>query len=123
MSRGAISVFVFSIYLYIMGFVLVVTPGTFVKIFRFPEPDGLWIRVVGMLVLILGLYYSHAARAELRPFFTWTVIARSSVLLFFIAFVIADLAPPVLILFGVIDLAAAMWTFFAMRSETERFIG
>lgn len=123
MSRGAISVFVFSIYLYIMGFVLVVTPGTFVKIFRFPEPDGLWIRVVGMLVLILGLYYSHAARAELRPFFTWTVIARSSVLLFFIAFVIADLAPPVLILFGVIDFAAAMWTFFAMRSETERFIG
>jgi hypothetical protein len=123
MSRGAISVFVFSIYLYIMGFVLVVTPGTFVKIFRFPEPDGLWIRVFGMLVLILGLYYSHAARAELRPFFTWTVIARSSVLLFFIAFVIADLAPPVLILFGVIDLAAAMWTFFAMRSETERFIG
>lgn len=123
MSRGAISVFVFSIYLYIMGFVLVVTPGTFVKIFRFPEPDGLWIRVFGMLVLILGLYYSHAARAELRPFFTWTVIARSSVLLFFIAFVIVDLAPPVLILFGVIDLAAAMWTFFAMRSETERFIG
>jgi hypothetical protein len=117
------SVFVFSIYLYIMGVFLMVTPGTLIKIFKFPEPDGLWIRIVGMLVLILGLYYSHAARAEFRPFFTWTVIARCSVLLFFIAFVIADLAPPALILFGVIDFAAAMWTFFAMRSETETFIG
>ena len=123
MSRGAMSVFVFSIYLYIMGAVLVVTPETFVRIFKFPEPDGLWIRVAGMLVLILGFYYSRAARAEFRPFFTWTVIARSSVLLFFIAFVLAGLAPPALILFGVIDFAAAMWTFFAMRSESQTFIG
>ena len=123
MSRGATSVFVFSIYLYIMGFILVVTPSVLIKIFNFPEPDGLWIRVVGMLALVLGLYYSHAARAEFRPFFTWTVIARSSVLLFFIAFVIAGFAPPALILFGVIDFAAAMWTFFAMRSESEAFIG
>jgi len=111
------SVFVFSIYLYIMGFVLVVTPDTLVRIFKFPETDGLWIRVAGMLVIILAFYYSHAARAEIRPFFVWTVIARSSVLLFFIAFVIAGLAPPALILFGVIDFGAAMWTLFSIRSD------
>jgi hypothetical protein len=123
MSRAAVSVCVLSIYLYIMGLVLVITPDTLVRIFKFPEPDGLWIRVAGMLVIILGFYYSHAARAELRAFFVWTVIARTSVLLFFIAFVIAGLAPPALVLFGVIDFAAAMWTFFAMRSESETFIG
>lgn len=123
MSRGAMSVFVFSIYLYILGAVLVVTPGTLLKVFDFPEPDDLWIRVVGMLVIILGFYYSHAARAEFRPFLVWTVIGRTSVLLFFIAFVIADIAPPALILFGVVDFAAAIWTFFAMRSESESFIG
>jgi len=123
MSRGAMSVFVFSIYLYIMGVVLVVTPGTLVRIFKFAEPDGLWIRMVGMFALILGYYYSRAARAELRPFFAWTVVARTSIFLFFIAFVIAGLAPPALILFGVIDFAAAMWTFFAVRSESQTFIG
>jgi hypothetical protein len=113
------SVFVFSIYLYLLGFVLVITPDTLVQIFKFPETDGLWIRVVGMLVIILGFYYSHAARAEIRPFLVWTVIARSSVLLFFIAFVIAGLAPPALILFGVIDFFAAMWTLFAIRSDAS----
>ena len=117
MSRSALSVFVFSIYLYLLGFVLVVIPDTLLRIFKFPEADGLWIRVVGMLVIILGFYYSHAARAEMRSFFVWTVIARTSVLLFFIAFVIAGLAPTALILFGVIDFAAAMWTLLAMRSE------
>ena len=123
MSRSAVSVFVFSIYLYLLGLVLVIIPDTLLGIFHFPETGGLWIRVVGALVVILGFYYWHAARAEFRPFLAWTVIARTSVLLFFIAFVIAGLAPPVLILFGVIDFAGAMWTFFAMRSESVIFIG
>jgi len=118
MSKSALSLFVFSIYLYLLGLILVVTPDTLLRIFKFPDADGLWIRVVGMLVIILGFYYSHAARTEIRPFFVWTVIARSSVLLFFIAFVVAGLAPPALILFGVIDFAAAMWTLFAIRSDT-----
>ena len=123
MSRSALSLFVFSIYLYIMGFVLVVAPDTLVRIFKFPDADGLWIRVTGMLVIILGFYYSHVARAEIRPFFAWTVIARTAVLLFFIAFVIAGLAPPALILFGVIDFVAAMWTLFAIRSDATSSIG
>jgi hypothetical protein len=123
MSRSALSLFVFSIYLYLMGFVLVVTPDTLVRIFKFPDADGLWIRVVGMLAIILGFYYSHVARADFRPFFVWTVIARSAVLLFFIAFVIAGLAPTALILFGVIDFVAAMWTFFAIRSDATSSIG
>ena len=117
MSRSAMSVFVFSIYLYILGFVLVVTPDILLRIFSFPKADGLWIRVVGMLVIILGFYYSHAARADFKPFFVWTVIGRTSVLLFFIAFVVAGLAPAALILFGLVDFVAAMWTLFAMRSD------
>jgi hypothetical protein len=117
MSKSALSLFGFSIYLYLLGFVLVVIPDTLLRIFEFPTADGLWIRVVGMLVIILGFYYSHAARAELKPFFVWTVIGRTSVLLFFIAFVIAGLAPPALIIFGTVDFAAAMWTLFAIRSD------
>jgi hypothetical protein len=123
MSRSALSVFVFAVYLYLLGFVLVVTPDTLLRIFKFPEADGLWIRIVGMLVIILGFYYSHAARADFRPFLVWTVLGRTAVLLFFIAFVIAGLAPPALILFGVIDFAAAMWTLFAIRSDASSRIG
>lgn len=118
MSRSALSVFVFSIYLYVFGFMLIVIPDTLLRIFKFPDADGLWIRIVGMLMIILGFYYSHAARSELRAFFVWTVIARTSVLLFFVAFVIAGFAPTTLILFGVIEFAAAMWTLLAMRSDT-----
>ena len=119
MRKSARSVFVFSIYLFALGAILVVAPGILIRLFKFPEPDYLWIRIVGMLVILLGFYYSHAALADLRAFFGWTVIARSAVLLFFITFVLVGLAPPVLVLFGLVDFAAALWTFFALRSEAR----
>ena len=57
MTRSALSVFVFSVYLYLLGFVLVVTPDSLPQVFGIPKTDDLWIRVVGMLVIILGFYY------------------------------------------------------------------
>lgn len=117
MGKSALSVFAFSIYMFILGLILVVIPNVLLRLFSVPETNEVWIRVVGMLVLILGFYYCHAARNDLRIFFGWTAVARISVLLFFIAFVLANLAPPVLILFGVIDFVAAVWTLLALRSE------
>jgi hypothetical protein len=43
------------------------------------------------------------------------------VLLFFLAFVLSGLAPTVLILFGLVDLAGASWTAWAMwRAGTRQ---
>ena len=117
MSKSARSIFVFSLYLYVLGAILVLIPNVLLRLFLFPATNEVWIRVVGMLVFLLGFYYFQVARNELRKFFQWSVYARSAVLLFFIAFVIAGLAPPVLILFGIIDAAAAIWTQLSLRSE------
>jgi len=118
MSKAAISVFVFSIYLFVLGFVLVAIPNLLLSLFRFPETNEVWIRVVGMLVVVLGYYYSTAAQNELTAFIRASVVGRYSVLLFFVAFVVLEFAPPTLILFGVIDAAAATWTGVALRKPT-----
>jgi hypothetical protein len=120
MTRAARSVFVFSIYLFVLGGVLVVVPNALLAVFRIPPTGEVWIRVAGMLVILLGYYYSGAARREMTDFFRWTVVARTSVLLFFVAFVLLGFAPPVLILFGVVDAAAAGWTALALRSEVAQ---
>ena len=117
MSKSARSLFVFSLYLYVLGAILVLIPNVLLRLFFLPATDEVWIRVVGMLVFILGFYYFQASRNGLEKFFQWTVYARISVLFFFIAFVIAGLASPLLILFGVIDVAAAIWTQVSLRSE------
>ena len=119
MSASAKSVFAFSVYLLILGIILVFVPNVLLRLFAIPETNEVWVRVVGMLVLILSFYYFHASRNGLRGFFIATVYGRASVIVFFAAFVIAGLAPPTLILFGVIDLAAAAWTWLALRSEDK----
>ena len=62
-------------------------------------------------------YYIQVARKEMTDFFKLTVYTRSSLIIFFAAFVLLGLASPTLILFGVVDLLGAIWTGLALRSE------
>ena len=117
MTRAARSILLFAVYMLGLGIWLLLSPNSLLHVFGVPEVQDVWIRVVGMLVLLLGFYYGCAARAELTEFFQWTVYARSSVLLFFAAFVATGLAPPVLLLFGVVDLAAAGWTQVSLSAD------
>ena len=115
MSKAATSIFVFSIYMFVLGLVLLFVPNFLLGLFGIPETSEVWIRVVGMLVLILGGYYLQAARNELVPFFKASVIGRFSVLVFLTVFVLRGFAPVSLIGFGVIDAAAAVWTALSLR--------
>ena len=117
MSNSARSVLVFAIYLVVLGLILMIAPNFLLGLFALPGVTDIWIRVVGMLVLLLGFYYSQAARQEMTEFFQWTVYARSSVILFFTAFVLFGLASPPLILFGAVDLLGAIWTSLALRAS------
>lgn len=117
MGRAATTVLVFGLYLLILGTVILIIPNLFLGMFGLAPTSEVWIRVVAVLVLILGYYYVAAARAEVRPFFSFTVPARASVILFFGAFVALGMTKPILLLFGVVDFAAAMWTAWALRFE------
>ena len=117
MSNSAKSVFVFGIYLIVVGLGFLVIPNVLLPLFGFPETNEVWIRVVGMLVVLLAFYYIQTARKELTDFFQLTVYARASVIVFFIVFVVLDLAEPMLLLFGAVDLLGAIWTELALRSS------
>ena len=116
MSKSARSVFVFGLYLVVLGIILLVAPNFLFGIFAVPSTNEVWIRVVGMLVLFLGVYYTQAARKEMTDFFRWTVYLRSTVIIFFAVFVLSGLVSSPLILFGFIDLLGAIWTGLALRS-------
>ena len=117
MSKSAQSLFVFSIYLFILGLTLIVIPNVLLNLFTLPETNEVWIRVLGVVLAILGFYYFLASKSEMKKFFQWTVYGRASVIIFFIIFVLLDFAPPILILFGFIDAVSALWTHLSLRSE------
>lgn len=116
MSNPAKSVFVFGLYELMIGCGLMIIPNALLVFFSFPSSNEVWIRVIGALICIFAFYDFQAARCELTNYFRWSVYARSSVILFFTAFVLSGLASPMLILFGVIDLLGAIWTALALRT-------
>ena len=120
MTKSAQTLFFFALYLFAVSLMLLIAPNTMLTAFRLPPTDEVWIRVVGMLVGFLGMYYVSAARANLLPILELSVRARASVPLFFGAFVALGWASPMLLLFGAVDLAGAIWTFLALRSELGR---
>lgn len=120
MSRSALSVFIFGIYLIAVGVALVAIPNTVLGLLGFPASSEIWPRIVGGLALVLAYYYIQAARQELTAFFRWTVQARAAVFVLFAAFVLLRLAQVPLLLLGTVDLLAAIWTGLALRSPETR---
>jgi hypothetical protein len=115
MSYPAKTLFGFGCYLLVLGTALVLFPNAVLTLFRVAPTIEVWIRVTGMLVLILGAYDILAAISELHQFICWSVPLRASVIFFFAVFVLLGYAPAILLLFGFIDLACAAWTWIALR--------
>jgi hypothetical protein len=117
MSRSAISQFAFGVYLWLLGAFLIWVPNFLLGILALPSTEEVWIRVVGVLVLMLGYFYTSTARKEMKEFFAWSVNTRTAVFIFFIVFVFMGLVGWQLIVFGAISLLGAIWTALALRTE------
>ena len=117
MSKSAKTVLFFSYYLFIVGIQLLFIPNFFTKTAQLPESHEPYIRIVGVLALILGLYYHQSAKNELTPFLKTTIWGRAFYFLSAVGLVVFKIAPPVFIAFGVVDLLGAVWTWQTLKSE------
>ncbi|MEP6820512.1 MAG: hypothetical protein ABJA18_13330 [bacterium] len=117
MSRAARSLLAFGVYLVGLGLLLLFVPNLILQVFGVPPTNEVWIRINGMFVLCLSFYYVQAARHNLRVFIRWTVWARVAVIFCFAAFVLLVSAPRALLLFGLVDLLSAIWTWRALEVE------
>jgi hypothetical protein len=115
MTAASRSIYYFGFYLILTGITLTVFPNMLLGMFGFPETTEVWIRVLGIVVFNMGLAYIVVAPSNNTLFLTFTVFARAAVFAWFLIFYFINLAPAQLIIFGVIDLAGAAWTYSALR--------
>lgn len=119
MSRAALSMMVFGGYMAVEGVALMIAPAFLAKLFMLPEPADFWVRVVGLALCVFGLYYVLAARAELTPFFRFSLVGRTLQLALFLALIAAGLAPLPLLLASGTEFASAVWTYLALRADAR----
>ena len=115
MTRAARSVYVFGIYLLVMGGVLIGAPNTLLGLLRLPQTTEPWIHVLGITAMSIGMFFVTSARAELRPFFQATVWVRTFASVSLILLAVLKVAPPLMIGFGLVDAAGALWTYLSLR--------
>jgi len=121
--QSSLSMLVFAVYMGILCVALLLIPAPFVMFFGFERPDPLWIRILGIILGILTFYYAMAIREEAFQFYRWTSIARLVLLPSFLVFVLFDIAPPILIVFGTFETGCAVWTGLALRRERRQTAG
>ncbi len=120
MGRAAKSLFVFGVYVLVLGLSLLLVPNLLLKTFGVAATNEIWIRINGMFLICFAYYYIQTARHGLTAVIRWTVWGRAAVIIYFVAFVLLAHAPKTLLLFGLIDFVAATWTFFALQSDARR---
>ena len=115
MSGAARSIIYYSIYLGSLGLLLAVIPNLTISTLGLPPTDEVWIRLFGVLALVLGIKGIYGGRNELRGMMRVDVYTRLGFSVYLAVLLVVGLAPPVLIIIGVIDLAAAVWTLLELR--------
>lgn len=115
MSSGT-TVHYWSYYVAAVGLSLSVVPGLTFDILGVDLEGEVWVRVLGIVLLLLATYYYAIGTSNARIAVVATVIGRP-----FAAVALTLLwltgGPWQLVLFAAFDLAGAAWTWRALQSE------
>jgi hypothetical protein len=120
MSRAGKSIFYFGFWVLCCGISLMFFPKFCLDIAGIALNDYITVRIFGMVLLYLAVYYFVAGRnPAFRPFYFTTVFTRSSALLVMIIIVLLDMAKPIVIGFTLVDALGAFWTGLALRADRK----
>src|SRR5215211_4441667 len=118
MNRAAVSVFVWGIYLMGAGLGFLIVPNVVLPLFRFSTTTENWIRIVGLLVAIVGVYFIYCAQNNDLTFIRISAYGRVAFALGSLVLVLLKLIEPPLLLIAALDTVGAIWTWRSLRSMT-----
>lgn len=117
MSQSAKSVFIYAIYLALIGLMLLFVPNMLLNLFGIEPTSEVWIRFQGILLMATAVYYFIGAKYELILILKTTAFIRFTVILFFVTFVMLELVSPNIIIISIIDFLGGAWTFLMLKKE------
>jgi hypothetical protein len=120
MTRAGKSIFYFGFWVLACGVSLMFFPKFCLDMVGITMPDYITVRLFGMVLVYLSIYYFVAGRnPAFRTLYLTTAFTRSSALLVVIIFVLLDMAKPIVICFVIVDALGALWTALALRKDRQ----
>ncbi len=116
MRKAAITIRIYSFYLFGMGAGMMFVPNLLLPLFGFAETSEIWIRMLGLFTFTTGIYYFYSSAYEQLAFFRSTVAGRIFFFLITIVFVFVFHQSPMLAAIGSVDFFGALCTFIALRT-------
>lgn len=120
MTRPARSLFVFGIYVLLVGAAFIVAPEALSSLLRLPPATAGWARAVGLLALVIGSYDSVGARSESMAYIRASVFVRIGFAAGTALLVVVGEMPSTLLLLGATDAAGAVWTAVELKRGAAR---
>lgn len=105
------------IYVIVSGLQLLLIPNVILGLVGFEPTQEIWIRIMGLLVLVLGFYYYYMAKYGNDKVVWATVLGRFSFCGGLVVFVLLGLAKPILIGFAAFELVLALWTWRELKTQ------
>jgi hypothetical protein len=115
MGPAAMSFFVFGLYMTVLGIALVLAPNPLLSLVGIAQTTEVWVRVVGVLVVVIGILDVLIAQADLRVVMRWGIYLRSGAA--------ADLVEPGILIFAAVDALSVAWAVLALRAEAPNETG
>lgn len=117
MSRAKLSLTVYALYLGSGGLSMALFPNAMLPILGLPTTSEVWVRLYGALAAVLAAKGYNGARLNLYSSMQFDVYTRTVFASFLTALVLLGISPRVLIIFALIDYAAAAWTQWAIGAD------
>ena len=119
MSQVKKSIMASAIFTFISGIGLLFLPSFLFGLINLEVDDYLWVRIAGLLVLIVSLYYYAMLQLENDSIYHFTVWGRLLFAFGVFLLVWLKLAPATLMLFGFADFVLAGWTWIALKNNRK----
>ena len=117
MTTAARSVFLFGIYVLVVGIAVALAPDAVLRLLRFPPAGDGWVRMVGVLAMVIGAYDVVSGRSNAQANIRASVPIRLAFAATCGALVLLRYMPVPLLPLAAIDAAGAAWTALALRGD------
>ncbi len=116
MPKARRSLKTWAIYVSLLGAILMSVPNALLDMFGIASTEEVWIRVLGMTVVVFGVLYIGMVRADVREMYVASVVGRGFAVVVLVVLGLT-LGPWQLMLFAALDGAGAAWTWMALGAD------